>query len=89
MTAVTSEDTSEPVSMSFFDALRPGGFYVIEDLGCAFDPRWEGGPPGLALTGIDLVKQQVDEVHRRYWNNSAPGVKAVHLYDQIVFIEKA
>jgi hypothetical protein len=68
----------------FHDYLRPGGVYVIEDMATAYDPQYGGGPPGHPGTSAELVKGLIDEVHvepRR--------VSAVHVYEQITFIEKA
>jgi demethylmacrocin O-methyltransferase len=64
--------------------LRPGGLYVIEDLACAYDPKYGGGPPGHASTSVELVKSLIDDV-----NVEPRPVAAVHVYEQIAFIEKA
>jgi hypothetical protein len=64
--------------------LRPGGLYVIEDMATAYDPRFGGGPPGHPGTSVELVKQLIDAV-----NVEPRAVAAVHVYEQIAFIEKA
>ncbi len=74
-----------------FEHVRPGGIYVIEDLATAYLEGWEGGPPGTPGTQAELIKPLVDDVLRRHWNTdgTARPIAALHLYDQIVFIEKA
>jgi hypothetical protein len=68
----------------FHHHLRPHGIYVIEDMATAYDPDYGGGPPGHPGTSAELVKSLIDEV------NVAPRhVAAMHVYEQIAFIEKA
>lgn len=67
-----------------FDAVRPGGFYVIEDLETSYWQNWDGGPPGAPGTGVALVKELVDDT-----NVGPRPVAAVHAYPGIVFIERA
>jgi hypothetical protein len=68
----------------FEDHLRPGGVYVIEDLATAYDPEYGGGPPSHPGTSTELIKSLVDDV------NLAPDrVAALHVYEQIAFIERA
>ena len=75
-------------------AIKPGGIYVIEDLPVAYHPMYEGGPPGTPDTAVELIKAQVDNTIRRYEEiigvaSSEPSVAAIHLYPDIVFLEKA
>lgn len=73
-----------------WDAVRPGGFYVIEDLGVSYDERWEGGPPGTAGTGADLIKRLVDSTLQSVPDRSASqAIAAMHLYQEIAFLEAA
>ena len=81
---------------ALFPHVVPGGFYVIEDLQTSYMPSYGGGPPGVGLTTIALVKELVDGIHHRYFVEAGfvpptpdPLVGAVHAYDKIVFIEKA
>jgi demethylmacrocin O-methyltransferase len=76
---------------ALFDHVKPGGFYVIEDLAMAYVKDWEGGPPGTPGTQTELIKPLVDDVLRRHWDEfgSARPMAALHLYDQILFIQKA
>jgi hypothetical protein len=68
----------------FEDHLRPGGLYVIEDMATAYDPRCGGGPPGHPGTSVELVRRLIDAV-----NVEPRAVAAVHVYEQIAFIEEA
>jgi hypothetical protein len=72
-----------------WDAVRPGGYYVIEDLQTAYHPDWEGGPPGTPGTAADLIKKRVDETLRREQDPFEPSVAAMHIYAEIAFFEKA
>lgn len=72
-----------------WDAVNPGGFYVIEDLAVAYHPGWEGGPPGTSGTAVDLIKKRVDHTVKRYEECSRPPTSAMHVYAEIVFFEKA
>jgi hypothetical protein len=67
-----------------FSALKPGGFYVIEDLETAYLPSFGGGPPGTPGTAAALTKSLLDEL-----NMSSRRVAAVHAYPGLVLIEKA
>jgi hypothetical protein len=53
----------------------------FEDLATAYKPKCGGGPPGTPLTSITLVKELVDEAQHG-------EVDAIHLYPQIVLVEK-
>lgn len=59
---------NEHVRTSFetlFRYVRPGGYYVIEDLHTAYWPEFGGElPPGSAATSIGLLKDLLDELHR-------------------------
>lgn len=69
--------------------VKPGGWYVIEDLATAYHPDWEGGPPGTAGTQIELIKDLVDKVHDRHLPEAGPHqVDEVHVYNEIAFVRK-
>ncbi|HEY6398131.1 MAG TPA: hypothetical protein VIX82_11820, partial [Solirubrobacteraceae bacterium] len=70
-----------------WDSVRPGGFYVIEDLSLAYHGDWEGGPPGTPGTAADLLKRLVDSTLLRAGDPFRPSVAAMHLYSEIVFLE--
>ncbi|MBV9167867.1 MAG: class I SAM-dependent methyltransferase [Solirubrobacterales bacterium] len=74
---------------ALWDAVKPGGFYVIEDLAVAYHTGWDGGPPGTPGTAADLIKQRVDHTLKRYEDPFRPSTSAVHVYGEIVFFEKA
>jgi hypothetical protein len=71
-----------------WDAVKPGGFYVIEDLQASYHPDWEGGPPGTAGTGAALVKELVDNTLERHGDSYEPPIASLHLYGGIVFLER-
>lgn len=78
---------------ALFPHVAPGGVYVIEDLATAY-ATWDnfcGGPPGTPGTQMELLKDLTDDVLRRWWDRegSAHPVSAIHLYDQIAFIDRA
>jgi Methyltransferase domain len=62
--------------------LRPGGVYVIEDLGTSYLAEFGGGPPGTPGTSIEMLKQLIDEPTR------GGDVGAVHVYPHIAFVQK-
>jgi hypothetical protein len=75
-----------------FEAVRPGGWYVIEDMATAYRPAFGGGAPGTPGTSAELVKSLVDAVNRNHVEGGDPGqlpaVREMHLYDEIVFIRR-
>ena len=73
---------------TLWDAVRPGGYYVIEDVFTAYHPDWEGGPPGTPGTAADLLKKLVDDTLLRKGSDFRPSIAAMHLYSNIVFLER-
>jgi hypothetical protein len=76
---------------ALLEHVRPGGFYIIEDLHMAYIKDWEGGPPGTPGTQTELIKPLIDDVLRHHWDEfgTALPIGGLHLYDKILFIEKA
>jgi demethylmacrocin O-methyltransferase len=72
-----------------WDAVKPMGFYIIEDLATAYDERWEGGPPGTPGTGVALLKELLDDTVRRYDPSHAPTILSMHVYDEVAVMQKA
>jgi SAM-dependent methyltransferase len=72
-----------------WNAVRPGGFYVIEDLSLGYHADWEGGPPGTPGTAAELLKGLVDDTLLRAGDPFQPSVAAIHLYSEIVFLERS
>jgi hypothetical protein len=70
-----------------FPALRPDGWYVIEDLWTAYHAgEYEGGPSGTPGTAIELIKGLID---RTQTESGVSDVAELHLFDSIAFIRKA
>jgi demethylmacrocin O-methyltransferase len=74
---------------ALWPAVRPGGFYVIEDLAVSYHPTWEGGPPGTPGTAADLLKGLIDDTLRREQDSFRPSIASMHVYDEIAFLERA
>ncbi len=66
-----------------FDALRPGGWYVIEDLATSYWPSHEGGRPGTPGTGVDLARSLVD---RTQPESGIHDIEELRIFDNIAFI---
>jgi demethylmacrocin O-methyltransferase len=92
---------SDHVIASFtalFPRLTSGGIYVIEDLQTAYWPGWNGGrtDPNDPRTTTGFLKTLIDALHhqdRLTTSSAAPmeierHIRAIHLYHNIVFIEK-
>lgn len=75
---------------ALFTTLRPGGWYVIEDLATAYSVEYQGGELGYPGTSVVLVKSLVDAVLRAHVaeNVPLPAVASLHVYDQIAFIRR-
>jgi demethylmacrocin O-methyltransferase len=72
-----------------WDAVKPGGYYVIEDLQASYHHDWEGGPPGTPGTGAALIKDLVDSTLKREGDVFVPVIAAMHVYGGIAFLEKS
>jgi hypothetical protein len=72
-----------------WEAVKPGGFYVIEDLSLAYHHDWEGGPPGTPGTAADLLKQLIDSTLLRAGDPFQPSVAAMHVYPEIAFLQRS
>jgi hypothetical protein len=78
---------------TLFPLLREGGLYLIEDLQTAYYfVHWEGGYRRKS-TGIELVKDMIDDMHSWYHRKkirtaSRNQIGAIHIYDSIAVIEK-
>jgi len=70
-------------------AVKPGGFYVIEDISVSYSETWGGGPPGTPGTAADLIKQLVDSTLHRYPSyDPLPTIEQMHVYNEIVFLQR-
>lgn len=76
-----------------FPCLRNGGIYIIEDLHVSYTPGLPEGGYRRKGTGIEFVKQMIDDMHAWYHGKSTvtparDQIRAIHVYDSIVVIEK-
>lgn len=82
---------NEHVRISFqelYPYVRPGGYYVIEDLHTAYWPEFGGElPPGSSNTSVGLLKDLLDELHRCEYvdNDREPIVVGHHPSDICVY----
>ncbi|EQD84822.1 demethylmacrocin O-methyltransferase [Saccharopolyspora erythraea NRRL 2338] len=83
---------------ALFPHIRPGGFYVIEDLHTSYWPEYGGtdAPVRGSGTALGLLTQLLDGLHYEERGDSGgvplPGVDdrtvALHVYRNIAFVEK-
>ena len=76
---------------TLFPHVKPGGWYVIEDLSTCYDKNWGGGPVGTEGTTIEMLKSLVADLH--LWSHHeaplAPArISEIHFYPSIVFIRR-
>jgi hypothetical protein len=83
-----------------FPRLKRGGVYVIEDLSTSYWPKWDGSVPAPHISGIGLIRDLIDAVQQNApvyrvmpeAGDPPPsefsGVRAVHVYPDMVVIEK-
>jgi beta-1,4-mannosyl-glycoprotein beta-1,4-N-acetylglucosaminyltransferase len=64
------------VLRTLFSALRPGGWFVMEDVETSYYPDYGGGPVGQAGTTMDVLKQLVDGLNVAYHGQSADDFDA-------------
>jgi demethylmacrocin O-methyltransferase len=93
---------NEHVRTSFeelFGSVRPGGYYVIEDLHTSYWPEFGGeAPPCSSRTTIGLVKDLIERLHvSEYAGQDLDGTQPLHpflhpsevcVYHNIVFLRK-
>jgi hypothetical protein len=76
-----------------FPMLEDGGLYVIEDLHTSYWPDYEGGLK-RAGTGIEFLKDLIDQMHRHYFTRGANlaeamlPVQSIQFFDSIAVVEK-
>jgi demethylmacrocin O-methyltransferase len=80
---------------TLFEHVRPGGWYVIEDLQTSYWPSLGGEPPpGSARTSMGLLKDLLDDVHLSEHTTdddvvTPPSVPAqVSVYHGLAFLRK-
>ena len=90
---------AEHIAASFtglYSAVKPGGWYVIEDMQTAYTPSYGGGAPGTVDTSVTLVQRLMDSVNREYVAIKYPDVAAellpvdeIHVYPKIAFMQRS
>ena len=78
---------------ALFPLMNEGGLYIIEDLHTAYWRQFNGGYR-RPISGIEFVKQLIDDMHHWYHDRpmvgaGADSIGAIHVHDSIVVIEKA
>jgi hypothetical protein len=76
---------------ALFPHVRPGGFYIIEDLGTCYNPKAGGGPVGAPGTTMELLKSFTEDMNYPFHREPlvAPaGIASIHFYHGIAFIER-
>ncbi|MFK3979948.1 class I SAM-dependent methyltransferase [Micromonospora sp. NPDC050397] len=77
----------------FVNHLRPGGYYVVEDMSTAYLAEYGGGPPGHPGSSVELIQSLLHDVNRYHWPTASAGVarpvRAVHTYEKIAFVQHA
>lgn len=76
-----------------FPKVSEGGLYLIEDLHCAYWPKWSGGYRRKSSFMFD-IKQMADDMHHWYHGRgekieaAAGHLAGMHIYDSIAVFEK-
>ncbi|AEV71615.1 hypothetical protein MycrhN_0987 [Mycolicibacterium rhodesiae NBB3] len=82
---------------ALFPHVKPGGIYVVEDLGTAYWPSWGGATdPAAQYKSIEFIKSLVDGLHHSEQirdDNNLPSmtestITGMHLYHNLALIEK-
>jgi hypothetical protein len=73
---------------TLFPLLGDGGLYVIEDVCTSYWRQWHGGLKRKG-TAIEFTKELIDNIHGWFWNGDVPDIAGIHVYNSIIFIEKA
>jgi hypothetical protein len=78
---------------ALFPLLSEGGLYIIEDLHTSYYPHMGGGWKRKG-SGIEFLKDRVDEMHRHYIeagqniSDLLPPIESIQFYDSIAVIRK-
>ena len=90
------EDQQETLK-TLWPFLNPGGVYVVEDLHTSYHkfdkPCYGGGPVRKPGTAIDMLKNLVDDVNRKWvepggLNVYLDGLESMTFYDSMCFLHK-
>ena len=78
---------------TLFPLLSDRGLYVIEDLHTAYWPRTHDGGYRRPGTGIEILKDMIDDLHAPYHDHGPKTIAGARIgsmtfYDSVAFIEK-
>ena len=68
----------------YWPAVRPGGWYAMEDVRCGYELYYGGEPHGDSPSIVDRVRHLVDDALA-----TIDGIRQLRVYRNIVFLEKA
>lgn len=84
-----------------WDLVRPGGYYIVEDLHVSYHENWKGWDPSLnhvgttvRKTSMEFLKKVADDVHFGHagagpWRQqSLPDVASIAFYPGLAIIQK-
>jgi hypothetical protein len=69
---------------ALFPAVKPGGFYAIEDLHAVYQPRRDGGPHASPDSAAEVAMPLLEDA-----NLDRRPVAALHVYPGLVLLQKA
>lgn len=90
---------------ALFPIVRPGGWYIVEDLHTSYWPQYKGGYRNGNM--IDFLKGLADNLHQSWFTQDARAgghrqkkrsevdqiydgqIRSIHFYDSICFVQKA
>ena len=72
-----------------FPELKPGGWYVIEDLEASYwdNEEFQGGLNNPRST-VNSLKDIVDTINHKHSGQADHGIHSIHFYEKIAFIQK-
>lgn len=78
-----------------FPYLKPGGFYVVEDVESAYSDKWSGGNPNPneGETTMNFFKRLTDQLNAEFFaaeyrNEYAGKIDSIHFHRNMVVIKK-
>jgi hypothetical protein len=76
-----------------FEYVRPGGFYIIEDIHTSYRADRGGGPAGKPGTFVAMLKDMIDDLHFKFvrlqGGQDKYPIAELHIYPKLCFVKKA